>query len=207
MADENVTVWFIIIVNIAHMINMMTDTANTLPSEELGSVPTNEDKKKGGPSKDESKNMNTKNSTINEGEQVGKDVAEDESLQDSCRDMFTKISEYLQSELSGKLWRLLVVFGQIYLIHFVYAFCMEYTSIRKCFNTIKSAKWLLLNYFHYLNTRQLVKWWVLSLRQASQEDYELLEKLNELTKLKYNEMDNVTSGLLGRMKAINEKCE
>lgn len=189
------------------MINMMTDTTNTLPSEELGSVPTNEDKKKGGPSKDESKNMNAKNSTINEGEQVGKDVAEDESLQDSCRDMFTKISEYLQSELSGKLWRLLVVFGQIYLINFVYAFCMEYTSIRKCFNTIKSAKWVLLNYFHYLNTRQLVKWWVLSLRQASQEDYELLEKLNELTKLKYNEMDNVTNGLLGRMKAINEKCE
>ena len=122
------------------MIKMMTDTTNTLHSEELGSVPTNEDKKKGGPSKDESKNMNAKNSTINEGEQVGKDVAEDESLQDSCRDMFTKISEYLQSELSGKLWRLLVVFGQIYLINFVYAFCMEYTSIRKCFNTIKSAK-------------------------------------------------------------------
>ena len=63
-----------------------------------------------------------KNSTINEGEQVGKDVAEDDSLQDSCRDMFKKISEYLQSELSGKLWRLLVVFGQIYLIHFVYTF-------------------------------------------------------------------------------------
>jgi hypothetical protein len=39
------------------------------------------------------------------------------------------------------------------------------------------------------------------------DDYELLEKLNQLTKQKYVEMDNVTKGLITRMEQINEKCK
>ena len=42
---------------------------------------------------------------------------------------------------------------------------------------------------------------------ASLDDYELLEKLNQLTKQKYVEMDNATKGLITRMEQINEKYE
>ena len=42
---------------------------------------------------------------------------------------------------------------------------------------------------------------------VSLDDYELLEKLNQLTKQKYVEMDNVAKGLITRMEQINEKCE
>ncbi|XP_028404906.1 biogenesis of lysosome-related organelles complex 1 subunit 2-like [Dendronephthya gigantea] len=64
------------------------------------------------------------------------------TLEESCRNMFTNISEYLQCELN-----------------------------------------------------------------ASLDDYELLEKLNQLTKEKYDEMDNTTKTLITRMKQINEKYE
>lgn len=39
------------------------------------------------------------------------------------------------------------------------------------------------------------------------DDYELLQKLNELTKQKYIEMDDVTKGLTTRMEQINKKCK
>ena len=42
---------------------------------------------------------------------------------------------------------------------------------------------------------------------ASLDDYELLEKLNQLTRQKYSEMNNVTKGLITRMEQINEKCK
>lgn len=111
----------------------MTDSETTPSFEDLSAISTNEDKTK------EERDEASANETSNDVQSTVQSEA-DETLQDSCRKMFEKISEYLKSELSGSL-----------------------------------------------------------------EDYELLEKLNELTKQKYQEMDNITKALTGRMDGINEK--
>ena len=75
----------------------MTDTEKTSSSDDLSSIPTNGDESKQETSQSESRTVQAKDSAVDV--PVGGDV----KLQDSCRIMFKKISEYLQTELSGKL--------------------------------------------------------------------------------------------------------